>query len=492
MVRRIGCTVRGGAARKVLLLYLFAWSLFATIGLLAAAPRAARAGDGAIHPELQHLAARAGAAKGPETHAALRALFALWDKGDPRQVEQALLAASTDKTRSAPAQAYAQLILAEARVRRGDGPGAAQRMAELGFVDRWLFVGPFDDENRVGFGSPYQPETELLAPIVPGRAYDGKQRPVRWRSTTEGGAVFDFGDWVRPREQMCGYATTVVRAKPGTKPREISLWVGAEGSFKLWWNGKSVLEDPAYRGFDFDRFAATVDLAVGANRLTVKVCNDIAAPKIAVRIADASGVADRAIVVDNDPSATETVPATPRRSDRAAKRLEGPVQTFERLTAGTKPNARDMEAYARYLFLTGGSPRGEHRSRDLAARAAEAEPTWERAILAADLAEDRNQARSWVEQADKLVKAADGSAPGQGQPRSNRDQLARRDALLRSDPGHRSRPRAGAARPRGAVRAGRTAADRARRDRASARPPAVQRLALAHARSAFAFARAQR
>ena len=70
---------------------------------------------------------------------------------------------------SPAARAYGQILLAEARSRRGDASGAASRMAELGFIDRWLFVGLFDDQNRVGFAAPYQPESELTQTIVPGR-----------------------------------------------------------------------------------------------------------------------------------------------------------------------------------------------------------------------------------------------------------------------------------------------------------------------------------
>lgn len=377
------------------------------IVLVLAWPRVARA-DGAVHPEVERLSKEVLAAKGWERHAQLRSLFNLWDQADPRQVEQGLVRAANDKSASPAARVYATILVAEARSRRGDGAGASKRFSELGFVDRWLFVGPFDDQNREGFATPFQPEAELSEPIVPGRSFDGKLRAVRWRNT-EGAtnAVFDFGDWVRPREEICGYATTLIEAKAGSKPRRpISLWVGTEGSFKLWFNGAPVLEDPAYRGFDFDRHAASVELVPGKNRLTMKVCSDRTAPRVAVRIADPSGAPDLGVAFSDDPLATEgTAKVDPKRSKKST--TSGPIEGFERATSGPKASARDMEAYARYLALSGGNPRGEHTARDLATKAAKAEPTWQRALLAADLAEDRNGSRAWVEEADRLVGPKD-------------------------------------------------------------------------------------
>lgn len=366
--------------------------------------------DGSLHTEVQRLSKMSAAAKGWEKHAVLRSLFALWDQSDPQQIEASLVTAAGDKSASPASRVYASILVAQARSKRGDAAAASARIGELGYVDRWLFIGPFEDENRVGYALPYQPEQELTAALVPGRSMDGKQRPVRWR-TTEGsfGAILDFGDWVRPREQMCGYAVSVLEAKAGSKsPRPISLWVGAEGSFKMWFNGELVLEDPAYRSFDFDRMAASAELAPGKNRLTVKVCNDLAAPQIAVRIGDGSGAPDLDVAFSNDPAGTTSnVVVTPKKGPPSKSKIEGPIQAFDRLTTGAGASARDMEAYARYLGLTGGNPRGEHRTRDLASRAADAEPTWERSLLAADLAEDRNQMRERIEEAAALVGPLD-------------------------------------------------------------------------------------
>ena len=383
-----------------------------------------RAGaTGVLHPDLERAAAAVRGAKGPEVYAALRELWRTWDRADPTHVEEAIAAVAEDPQVAPAVKVYAELLRAYARRRRGDLDGADARVQKLGFVRRWMSVGPFDNENKAGFDRAFAPETELGEAIVPGRAYDGKERPVRWRVPPEitHFGWFDFGDLVRPRENVCAFATTFLRAKAGTKPRKVSLWLGAEGATKVFWNGEEVLSDAAYRELDVDRLAVTVPLASGLNRLMVKVCGGDDAPKFALRVADEKGAPDLGVeaVADAEASlaATKNAKKAPvARADgkggRAATKpkepaskggVAGPVQLFERALAAGKPAPALLEAYARYLQVTGGDPKAEHKARDLARRAAEAEPTVARLLLAGRLAEDRNQQRVWIEKADALA-----------------------------------------------------------------------------------------
>ncbi len=381
---------------------------------------------GVLHPDLERAVEAVRAAKGAEVYAALRELWRTWDRADPTHVEEAIAAVAEDPQAAPQIKVYAELLRAYARRRRGDLDGALARVEKLGFVRRWMSVGPFDNENKGGFERTFGPETDLAEPIVPGRAYDGKERTVRWRVPPEitHYGWFDFGDLVRPRENVCAYATTFVRAKAGAKAsRKVSLWLGAEGAAKVFWNGEEVLSDAAYRDLDIDRLAATVPLAPGLNRLMVKVCGGDEAPKFALRIGDEKGAPDLDVeaVADAESSlaAARNTKApvarveaksggardpAPKEKPRAPKGgLAGPVDRFERAIAGGKPSAAVLEAYARYLQVTGGDPKAEHKARDLARRAAEGEPTVARLLLAGRLAEDRNQQREWIEKADALA-----------------------------------------------------------------------------------------
>ena len=219
---------------------------------------------------------------------------------------------------------------------------------KLGYVDRWLVVGPFDNEGKSGLDEPFEPERAFGEPIVPGRAYTGKERPVRWRQVPQ---VFhrgwlDFGALMRPRQHICAYATTFLSPPPEQKPRPLSVWVGAGGAYKLFFNGQLVLSDKAYRGHDADRSVVLVQPRPGANNLTVKVCGNKVAPVVSVRLADAAGGTRADVRLSNSPAesakANQAIAASPEEVLRTTT-LEGPLQALSRRTEDTSPSPQALE-----------------------------------------------------------------------------------------------------------------------------------------------------
>lgn len=422
-------------ARSTHLARIAAAVIATTAAEIASIPGFAKA-EQPIHPEVERAVAKARAARGPARYTALRELWALWDDTDPVQIETGLssIAAGYD----APTRAYANLLSAYARRRRGDLAGARQRIADLGFVRDWLVAGPFDNEGKSGFGRTWGPEQDLSQPLDLTRSYEGKERPTRWRTVSDVSPYgwLDFGSLLRPSEKICAYATTFVRSTAGDKgPVQASVWVGAAGAMRAFWNGEEVLADPLYRSIDADRVATTVMVKPGWNRLTVKVCNDDNSPMVAVRVADAQGAPASSLVVSVDVAhaeqaarnaevrkgsarAQDTVkvqgagkdasieaPSAPPKRERDPGRVRGPIQQFDALTTRAQPRPEDLEAYARYLKMTGGDDPAERKARSLANAAADRAPTVQRLLLASTLAEDRNQRRQWV---DKAAKAAGG------------------------------------------------------------------------------------
>ena len=122
--------------------------------LLTCAPLAAALSQ--FHPDLIEAEAELDTAQGPEVYAALRRLWATANRAEPGQVEDALIRASESRRLSAPARAYASLLVAYARSRRGDFVGAKSRIQSLGFVNEWWIVGPFDNEGKAGFDQPFE------------------------------------------------------------------------------------------------------------------------------------------------------------------------------------------------------------------------------------------------------------------------------------------------------------------------------------------------
>jgi tetratricopeptide (TPR) repeat protein/transglutaminase-like putative cysteine protease len=358
-----------------------------------------------VDPAVARLSERIRLSKGAEAVIPLRDLWGLWDTSDPDQVEAALVAAAAE----APAEVRptAEFLRALARRRRGDTEGAARVAGELGTFDRFLVLGPFDDENRSGFGRDHGPEGERDATSLLTRSYPGAERSVRWRKvpTPAHLGIVDGADLLRPQRQVCAYLLTWVRAKKGSADkRDVSLFVGAEGAFKLFWNGEEVLRDEAYRALDLDRRAVTVTLAPGHNTLLAKVCGGDEAPRFTVRAADLTGRPDRSLELVTDPelAGRQLAPRAtkPTRRTKNAKGLFD-VLSAQALSPSAKPS--DLETFAAYLQRTGGDARPRHDARDLAALVAGKEPTVPRLLLAASLAPDRNQRREWLDKAAPLV-----------------------------------------------------------------------------------------
>ena len=386
-------------------------ALAVTLAVSLAAPTRGAADVSDRLPRLARLRAEIGAARGPFAYLALRKLWSEWDRGDPTEVEEALHEVASDSAEPPPVRSYAGLLEAYARRRRGDLDGARTRIERLAYVSNWMVVGPFENDGKVGFETQYDPEKEQDAPIQLTRDYDGKDhKPVRWRllpAVSPYGWV-DFGAFLRPVEQSCVYATTFVRDSrlKGRSTRAVSVWAGATGALRLLWDGQPVLRDDKYRDLDSDRFAATVTLRPGYNRLTAKVCGDERAPMLSLRVASAEGAPDVSLEIDADPRHSTEAGGAAISTGKGGEaptggHVEGPAQAFERLARDGGPAV--LEAYARYLGTTGSDDPTEHSARELARRAAEKEPTIERMLLAAELAENRNQRNSWVDRAEALV-----------------------------------------------------------------------------------------
>ncbi|MEY4549707.1 MAG: hypothetical protein RL685_5902 [Pseudomonadota bacterium] len=357
-------------------------------------------GGAFLHPDLERALSEWPQVSGGATYTALRELWQTWDRAQPAQVEEALREVSLDPRLTPAQRANAELLGAYARLRRGDDKDARRRIQALGYVDQWLVLGPFDNTGKSGFETAQGPEPELAEPIAWGRGYAGKDgRQVRWRVVPP---AFPFG-WVdagallRPRQQMCAFFASYVSQPELKQRRAISLWLGSRGAARLFWNGVERLVDPGYRGHDFDRRAATVWLEPGENRVTIKVCGDDTAPLVSLRLADPSGKPDPALHWRADSSALSRL-APAGRGPAPPGRVEGPLQWFERsLRAAATPALR--EAFARYLTSSDGDDPTTHQARDLAHAAASAAPSVPRLLLAAELAEDRNEQARWLERA---------------------------------------------------------------------------------------------
>ncbi len=400
----------GGCSATVQPLVSLLWiAIVLTVWLCAGTVRAQAA---RFDPELLDAVARLDRARGPEAIAALRRIWDTWDRANPTHVEQQLLLAEQDRRQSAAVRVYAGTLAAYARLRRGDATAARRKIAELGYVDQWLVVGPFNNEGKAGFAVEHGPELDFTRAIIPGRAYTGKERPVRWRVVPPEAfphGWIDTGALLRPAQHVCVYATTFVRDARDRR-RSFTAWVGTSGAVQVYFNGQQVLTDEAYRGYDSDRHAVLLALQPGPNNFTIKACGEEQAPVISVRLADERGDPDADLTTSADltlsESAAELAKQPAGRAERVPRRgPEGPIEQFEKLVGVAAPTARDLFAYAEYLVYSDADDPAEHLARDYSRRAAEKEPTIERLLFAGLLAEDRNQAAEWLAKAAALAQA---------------------------------------------------------------------------------------
>ena len=347
-------------------------------------------------------------AKGPLVYTALRTLWQEYDQGDPAELSEALDDLAEDRALTPAARVYAGLLGSYARRRRGDFDGARARVANLGYVGKWLVVGPFDNEGKAGYDRPFGPEEDMKEPLNAGRTYDGKERAVRWRAIPDVAPYgwLDVGALVRPSEKTCSYATTFVQdTRKDAKARTVSLWLGSAGATKVFWNGEKVLEDTKYRSLDAERFATKVVLREGQNRLTVKSCGDDDGAIFSLRVGAQDGGKDTFLRYSADTQLASEAAAQKFKKDGTKPEggaLDGPVPAFEKLVKGDDPAM--LEAYARYLLLTSSDDPAEHMARAMARKAADKAPTVSRLLLSADLTEGRNQEATFLDRAEELAK----------------------------------------------------------------------------------------
>ena len=304
--------------------------------------------------------------------------------------------ARLERNRRLPAhlRAYASMQRAYGLVHAGHPNAGADKFDELGFVRQWRVIGPFDNEGKAGFNREYPPEALRNQDVVADGQYPGRERPVQWRAYPEGVTRYGYVDLdavLRPYVNVCGFAETFVHRE---REEPISLWLGAAGAAKIYFNGTKVFEEDIYDGATADRNSVMVAAVEGWNRILVKSCTADGQWGFFLRVADRSG------------APLSDLRADPRGADRASgqgntNRLpSAPPGHFEALQAAVERNdssAANHYNLARYLWLSGTGDPAENPARQHAERAAELDDRVDHLLFAANLAETRAEKMRFVE-----------------------------------------------------------------------------------------------
>jgi len=143
-------------------------------------------------------------------------------------------------------------------------------LKQLGFLNKWKIIGPFDNTGRKGFATVYPPEQKIDVAAE----YEGKAGQVRWRDyivTHKYGKV-DMNQTYGKLKDVVAYATTDFiseRAQP------VELRLGGKNSWKVWLNGKLLFgRDEYHFDSEIDQYSMPAQLQPGHNTILVKVCQN--------------------------------------------------------------------------------------------------------------------------------------------------------------------------------------------------------------------------
>jgi transglutaminase-like putative cysteine protease len=339
------------------------------------------------------------APRGPEAELKVFEIFDHWDTAGPGPVTAAMESALELPRLSAAARERLLHLLAIAQLKTGDPAAAQSAFDARGFISEWHVAGPFDNEGATGFRTRYEPESVGCEPLdADARTYPVIRGSDRWRRVPEAASSFGqlhLGALTEPDENVCLYSLATVESETaGTAV----LRIGAGGAFAALWNGREAIDDEAYRTADPDRFAASVVVRKGVNRLLVKTCSDESG-----RLGLYARVTDR----DHKPwpltarATSGNIPGcAPARRDEARPRPQATNLDLllERArTRAARPSV--MASASDYLARTGALHQGSHQARDLARAACERSGSVEHCLLWSDLALDRNERRAAIDRA---------------------------------------------------------------------------------------------
>lgn len=184
--------------------------------------------------------------------------------------------------------------------------GEVDLRLHFGFVDRWLTIGPFNNESQTGFNEVYGPEADYLAGSLSvdeaglqETTYSGKHGAVGWKilTTTEQDGSVDLAE---PYEKEKGAAVYALANFTFPQEMEAEVRIGSQNAVKVWVNGQQAISREVYHaGAQIDQYRGDVRLRAGENSVLVKICQNEQTESWAqtwffqLRFSDASGAAVR-------------------------------------------------------------------------------------------------------------------------------------------------------------------------------------------------------
>ena len=139
---------------------------------------------------------------------------------------------------------------------------------QMGFLNRWYLLGPFDAPEFSGFEQAFPPETKVDLSAT----YAGQDGTIGWKAyqATDRLGQTNLVQVIGPVKEAVGYAYTEVYS-PSSQKAELRC--GADDNMTVWINDKLAFSRGQWlNGTRLDRFSAPCELQQGTNRILIKIC----------------------------------------------------------------------------------------------------------------------------------------------------------------------------------------------------------------------------
>ena len=164
---------------------------------------------------------------------------------------------------------------------------------QLGLLNNWWLIGPFDHREGIGFDAVYPPETEIDLE----KRYPGLEGEASWveKKSDQRHATLDLNTLIAPHKGAVQYA---FREFESDRERPVEIRVGTPNGWKLWVNGELLFAHEEYhQSMRMDQYRTPALFKAGTNRILLKICQNEQPEDWAqrwefqVRVCDPSGVA---------------------------------------------------------------------------------------------------------------------------------------------------------------------------------------------------------
>jgi hypothetical protein len=181
-------------------------------------------------------------------------------------------------------------VVFDALTKMGEKPDLKR---QLGLLNSWWLIGPFDHRKGIGFDAVYPPEKEIDLQ----KKYKGTIGEVSWakKESDERHSALDLNKLIARHKGAVAYAYYEFETDHA---QQVEIRLGTPNGWKLWVNGKLVFAHEEYHLLtQMDQYRAPVLLQAGTNKILLKICQNEQIEDWAqdwefhVRVCDASGTA---------------------------------------------------------------------------------------------------------------------------------------------------------------------------------------------------------